>query len=914
MDSELAFPRADEENLTREEAAQRSALLTVQDYEVEVDLRAAGAADAVTYPVHTKIHFEAAEPGASTYLDHLGDSVESVVLNGVALETSAHVGPARILLPELRATNVVEIFSTARYSRSGEGLHRFVDPADDQVYLYTQYEPADSRRVFPVFEQPDLKARFGFSIIGPQDWQLRSNGAEISREVLDDGAAAQPSVRVTFEKTPRMSSYITAVLAGPYHRVEGHYSLQKHAGDTTGMPDGDPLEIELGVLCRASLAQHFDAEALLELTRRGLDFFHQEFGYAYPWGKYDQVFVPEYNLGAMENPGLVTFTEKYVFDTAATDAQYETRANTLMHEMAHMWFGDLVTMHWWDDLWLKESFADYMGSLAVDEATDWTTSWISFANGRKAWAYVQDQLPTTHPIVADIGDLEAADQNFDGITYAKGASVLKQLAAYAGRQSFREAAQRYFARHAFGNATLADFLAVLEEVTGANMDSWAQAWLQTAGVPVLSAEIDDSRGDLAGGAVVIRQQGTDPASGEPVARPHRIRVGVHVLDAATGTLKLHAAQDVFLDPAAPGGLTEVPGLSVPGDQPRLLLPNEDDLTYAKISLDAESLAAVLSYPVADPLARATVWAALWSMVRDGELGSRRFLQAVQTMGLGIDEIVVVQGLLRQSLTALERFTPPAQRPALQQELAARLAGELTRTIGDHQRAIARSLAVLSRREGSQLDLLEALLDGSGEDYGISGLRIDEELRWAFLQALTAHGRVDIGQIDAELAAKTTARARIAHRLAAAARPDRRVKADAFEQALRGTDGDGRELSNDHLTATVEGFGIAADPATASLVAGATEAYFESLLRVWEQMSQGQATRVISGLYPGAQDLEDGQVPEEHPLVLRTTAWLQENSEAPAALRRLLIEEQDHLLRGLRAQAAAQTSAQSSAQS
>ncbi|MGJ9425203.1 aminopeptidase N [Nesterenkonia halotolerans] len=912
MDSELAFPRADEENLTREEAARRSALLTVQDYEVEVDLRAAGAADAVTYPVHTRIHFEASEPGASTFLDHLGDSVESVVLNGVALETPTHVGPARILLPELRAGNVVEIFSTARYSRSGEGLHRFVDPADDQVYLYTQYEPADSRRVFPVFEQPDLKAQFSFSIIGPQGWQLRSNGAEIAREVLDagtpdpqGGVLAEPPVRVTFEKTPRMSSYITALLAGPYHRVAGHYSRHGGSGDVAGLPGGESLEVELGVLCRASLAEHFDAEELLELTRRGLDFFHQEFGYAYPWGKYDQVFVPEYNLGAMENPGLVTFTEKYVFDTAATDAQYETRANTLMHEMAHMWFGDLVTMHWWDDLWLKESFADYMGSLAVDEATDWTTSWISFANGRKAWAYVQDQLPTTHPIVADIPDLEAADQNFDGITYAKGASVLKQLAAYAGRESFREAARRYFARHAFGNATLADFLAVLEEVTGANMDSWAQAWLQTAGVPVLSAELGDASEDPSDGAVVVRQQGTDPATGEPVARPHRIRVGVHVLDTATGTLRLHAAQEVFLDPAAAGGQTQVPGLSVPRDQPRLLLPNEDDLTYAKISLDAESLAAVLSYPVADPLARATVWAALWSMVRDGELSSRRFLQAVQTMGLGIEEIVVVQGLLRQSLTALERFTPPAQRGALQQDLAGRLAGELTRTGGDHQRAIARTLAVLSRREGSQLDLLEALLDGSGEDFGISGLRIDEELRWAFLQALAAHGRVDMGQLDAELTAKTTARARIAHRLAAAARPDRRVKADAFEQALRGTDEDGRELSNDHLTATVEGFGIAADPATASLVAAQTEGYFESLLRVWNQMSQGQATRVISGLYPGAQDLEEGQVPEEHPLVLRTAAWLQENAEAPGALRRLLIEEQDHLLRGLRAQAAAQ---------
>ncbi|GAA1148176.1 aminopeptidase N [Nesterenkonia lutea] len=909
MDPELAFPRADVENLSRDEAARRSALLSVQHYEVEVDLAEAGAAASVTYPVHTRIHFTA-RPGAETFLDHLGASVESLVLNGEGLDPQSHVGPARIRLPQLRAENIVEISSTARYSRSGEGLHRFVDPADGQVYLYTQYEPADSRRVFPVFEQPDLKAQFSFSLIGPQSWQLRSNSAEVSREVLAAGptlpaggteADREPLVRVRFGKTPRMSSYITALLAGPYHHVTGQYTHPGAAAQPGDVPGHDPLQIELGLLCRASLAEHFDAETLLELTRRGLDFFHAEFAFPYPWGKYDQVFVPEYNLGAMENPGLVTFTEKYVFDTATTDAQHETRANTLMHEMAHMWFGDLVTMHWWDDLWLKESFADYMGSLAVDEATDWRTSWISFANGRKAWAYVQDQLPTTHPIVADIGDLEAADQNFDGITYAKGASVLKQLAAYTGRDSFREAARRYFARHAFGNATLADFLAVLEEVTGVNMDSWARAWLQTAGVPVLAAEIQDSPA----GGVAVRQQGIDPASGASVARPHRIRVGVHALDAAAQVLRLEAVAEVFLDPSAPEGLTEVPALRVPAGRPRLVLPNENDLTYAKISLDAESVAAVLTWPVADPLARATVWAALWSMVRDGELSARKFLTAVQTLGLDIEEIVVVQGLLRQSLTALERFTPARHRDALQQELAARLAGELTRTSGDHQRALARSLATLSRREDSQLDLLEALLDGSAADFGISGLRIDEELRWAFLQALAAHGRVDTGQLDAELAAKTTARARIAHRLASAARPDRRVKAAAFEQALSGIDAEGRELSNDHLTATVEGFGIAADPAAQALVAGRTADYFDSLVRVWEQMSQGQATRVISGLYPGAQDLEEGQVPEDHPLVLRTARWLTENAEAPGALRRLLIEEQDHLLRALRAQSAAQ---------
>ncbi|WP_336581672.1 aminopeptidase N [Nesterenkonia sp. PF2B19] len=656
--AETPFPRAAEENLTRDEAASRSAHLTVDAYEVDVDLSGAAAEGASTYPVSTRILFRSASPGAETFLDYLGAAVEEVILNGARLDPADHVGSARIRLPELAAENVVEIRSSSRYSRSGEGLHRFVDPSDGQVYLYTQYEPADSRRVFPVFEQPDLKATFRFSLIGPQSWELRSNGAEVSRESVSGTAAGldgEGLVRVSFAETRRMSSYITALLAGPYHRVDGSW-----AG---GVEGESPIEVPLAVLCRASLAEHLDSEELLELTRSGLDFFHAEFAFTYPWGKYDQVFVPEYNLGAMENPGLVTFTEKYVFDTDATDAQRETRANTLMHEMAHMWFGDLVTMRWWDDLWLKESFADYMGSLAVDEATDWTTSWISFANGRKAWAYVQDQLPTTHPIVADITDLEAADQNFDGITYAKGASVLKQLAAFVGREAFREAARRYFVRHAFGNASLDDFLSVLGEVSGRDMTSWAAAWLQTAGVPELAASVDDA------GRVVVEERGTDPATGGPISRPHVVEVGVHVLDETTGTLRRTGSERIALE--GPRVLQE---LTLPAaGAPRLLLPNEEDLTYAKLSLDPESVAAVLTHPVEDPLARATVWAALWSMVRDGELPAARFLEAVMTLGLQIEEVVVVQALLRQSDRALEAFTPAEERERLQEQFAARLA-------------------------------------------------------------------------------------------------------------------------------------------------------------------------------------------------------------------------------------------------
>lgn len=893
------FDRADEENLTRDEARARSAAVAVSSYEVHVDLSAAAADDAATYPVETRIELTFRPADAhEIFLDYIGDSVESLQINGEPRDPQSHAGRARILLTGLReGPNTVLIRSHSRYSRSGEGMHRFVDPSDGQVYLYTQYEPADCRRVFPVFEQPDIKARFRFTITGPVIWQLRSNGAEVSREAAEgqaEGLEGVGLVRVSFAETEPMSSYITTLLAGPYHLVEDQWR--------GAAPGTEPFTIGLGLLCRASLAEHLDSDELFRITKQGLDFFHAEFAYPYPWGetagagrKYDQVFVPEYNLGAMENPGLVTFTEAYVFDSAATEAQHEARANTLLHEMAHMWFGDLVTMGWWDDLWLKESFADYMGAHAVDTATDFTTGWVSFANSRKGWAYVQDQLPTTHPIVADITDLEAADQNFDGITYAKGASVLKQLAAYAGQDAFRTAAQRYFVRHAFGNASLQDFLAVLQEVTGRDMQAWAKAWLQTAGIPVLATQIDDAS------TAAVRQTGTDPTTGDAVARPHVTRVGLFTLD-GTGTLSRAQSVPAELSPDAPQGLTEVPGLNLPqAEAPRLILPNDEDLTYAKLSLDPESVAAALTYPVGDPLARATVWAALWSMVRDAELPAARFVEAATTLGLQIPEVSVAATVLRQADAAAERFTPAAQRPELEALLLSRLAEFIAQSEGgDRQRAAARTLAAVSRRHSGQLDLIADLLDGSAADHGISGLDVDEELRWAFLQALAAHGRAQARELDAELDSRTTARGRIAHRLAMAARPDRSVKQEAFEQALAGTDAHGTELSNDHLSATVAGF--TADPQ--GLTATYAEDYFAALTRVWEQMTQGQATRVVRGLFPGAQQLGQAQRPEDHPVAVQVRNWLAEHPEAPAALRRIIVEEQDHLMRTLRAQAAA----------
>ncbi|MDO5663389.1 MAG: aminopeptidase N, partial [Brachybacterium sp.] len=572
---EADTPDLDRTNVTREAAARRSALITVENYTVHADLRDAVDPEVTGYPVETTIRFRCTQPGASVNLDFIAESVQSVQLNGEDLDVTRVVGAAQILLPELAEENTVTVHGTAAYSRSGEGMHRFVDPTDGATYLYTQYEPADARRVFPNFEQPDLKARFTFSLTGPASWVLASNRPEAQRLDVGEGL-----VRVDFEPTLPQSTYITTLLAGPYTVWEDAWD----GHDATG---ASPVPLRL--FTRASLAEHFDPETVFAQTKSGLTLFHELFGVPYEWGKYDQAFVPEYNLGAMENPGLVTFTEAFVFTSPATQAQYEGRANVIMHEMAHMWFGDLVTMTWWDDLWLKESFADYMGSLGVDEATDYTGAWVTFAARRKAWAYVQDQLPTTHPIVADIVDLEAARQNFDGITYAKGASVLKQLAAYVGRDAFLEAARTYFRRHAWGNARLADFMAVLEEASGRDITAWAQAWLHTSGVPRLHVETE-------GAEAVLIQSGTDPVSGEPMRRPQVVKVGLYE-PTTSGALLRTASVQVDVADGDAGLRTSIPGLQVPTDGVRLVLPNDEDLTYAAIALDEASLDAVLTHPV-----------------------------------------------------------------------------------------------------------------------------------------------------------------------------------------------------------------------------------------------------------------------------------------------------------------------------
>ncbi|GCB56640.1 aminopeptidase N [Rhodococcus erythropolis] len=818
-------------NLNRSEVAERSRTIDVTGYRVELDLRSAADSAAKTFSTVTTIDLTSS--AESTWLDFIGAAVDSVEVDGASIPVE--YDGSRIVLRGLGGSNVVRVAAHGHYSRSGEGLHRFVDDADDQTYLYTQYEPADARRVFACFEQPDLKAPFTFEVTAPDGWEVLSN-QPATRTLSVDGAQ-----RVTFAPTLPISTYITAIAAGPYHRVASSWSRGE-------------LTVELGALCRASLAPHLDADNVFDITRQGLDFYAEHFDYPYPFGKYDQIFVPEYNLGAMENPGLVTFTEAYVFRGTATDEQHQRRANTILHEMAHMWFGDLVTMVWWDDLWLKESFADFMGSLVSAEATRFTDAWVAFAIKRKAWAYLQDQLPTTHPIVADIVDLEAAKLNFDGITYAKGASVLKQLVAFVGRDAFFEAARRYFKAHAFGNTTLVDLLDVLAETSGRDVREWARIWLQTTGVSTLSLD------------------GTDLVQTDP--RPHRLAVGIYDYNESGDLVRTERVELDITESRTPVDLP--PGA--------LTLLNDEDLTYAKVRLDAESLSTVEASldRVSDPLARGVIWSSLWNSVRDAQLSVFRYVDMVERFAPTETDLAILSAILTDAQYAVLHYVPKSLRPNVSAgwlETTWKAVFEAEPESG-RQLAWARALSAAAAVNDARAGELRSILDGTCP--GPVGLALDPDLRWALWIALSATGHASVSDFDGELSKDSTSAGRTAYVRAAASIPDAETKAAAWASAT--TDA---SLSNDRLDATIAGFRSGTDP---SLIEGYAVEYFSSLGKWWSERSIEIARRLVNGLFPAAEDTS------------AVDSWIQANAEAPASLRRLVLERRDHLARDLRAQA------------
>jgi aminopeptidase N len=837
-------------NLTRTQAAARAELLAVQTYDLQLDVTDGGGKPGEhTFRSTTTVEFSCRRPGESTFIDLVAATVHSATLNGTELDVAGYTEEGGLPLPGLAEQNTLVVVADCRYSNTGEGLHRFLDPEDGQVYLYSHFEPGEAKRMFACFDQPDLKAAYTVHVTAPFDWQVVSNTGGRTVEAGPGG-----SQLVHFEPTKRLSTYLVALIAGPYAKV-------------TDLHDGIPL----GLYCRASLAQYLDPDELLRVTKQGFDFYHRVFDYPYPFDKYDQLFVPEFNAGAMENAGAVTFLEDYVFRSKVSRARYERRAETVLHELAHMWFGDLVTMRWWDDLWLNESFATYISTLCQAEATEYTTAWTTFANTEKAWAYAQDQLPSTHPIAADMVDVAAVEVNFDGITYAKGASVLKQLVAYVGREEFLAGIRRYFRKHEFGNTTLADLLTPLSEATGRNLDEWADQWLRTSQVNTLRPvyELTD---DGRYASFAIEQTAV---AEHPVLRNHRLAVGLY----DSGPEGLTRSHRVELD--VTGARTEVPQL-VGHPAAELVLVNDDDLTYAKLRLDPRSLetlhAKLATMP--DSLARALCWSAAWDMTRDAELPARAWVRLVLA-GVGAEtESSVVQALLARVQTALTSYADPAWAPTGWAELAdAALAALDSAAPGSDQQLLwSRTLASAARTQ-EHAAVLRGLLDGSRS---YEGLAVDADARWAFLHGLVAIGEAGDAEIEAEAARDATATGMRRAATARALRPSKESKEETWRLAF--TDD---SIPNAVHEAMLQGFW---HPAQRELTADYVDRFFADCRPLWDRRPGEIAKNAVQYLFPPV---------VEPRTIAAADAWLAD-ADHPAPLRRLVFEGRDGIARALRA--------------
>jgi aminopeptidase N len=841
-------------DITREETAIRAGLLRVRSYDVELDLTGGDE----TFGSVSVIRFDCAEAGAASYADLVADAVHEVTLNGVPIDPAAHWADGRIALPGLAARNELRVVAECRYGTAGVGLQRSTDSADGRVYTFTQFETAHARRVFANFEQPDLKAEFTFHVTAPAHWTVLSNQSAPEPQPTGDGAATWH-----FPPTPRISTYLTAIAAGEYHVVRDSHTTS--AGQV----------VPLAVACRQSMVPYLDAGDVVLVTRQGLDYFTDLFGGEFPFAKLDQVFVPD-SMGSMENVGCIITTESLLFRSKVTDTMYEMRATVILHEMAHQWFGDLVTMKWWEDLWLNESFAELAGYLATAEGTRFTEAWTPFCGGRKIWGYLQDQLPTTHPIAARVRTLSEAEANFDAISYAKGAAVLKQLVAYLGRDSFLAGIRDYFARHAWGNATLDDLLAALSAHSQRNLPEWSKAWLESAGPNTLRGEFAvDADGRFTEFAV----QQEAPAE-HPTLRPHHIAIGLYNLTADGGSLvRTHRVEaDVS------GPRTEVPALAGLA-RPDLILLNDDDLGYAIVRFDDRSLDTLKTSmgAFADSLARTVCWGAVADMAAQAELSVPAFVEIVAT-GLGSERSVpVVQAMLSHVSRLLATTADPGWVRQGKELLAGR-AMELLYAAepgSDHQLAWAQLLG-WTAATADQLDLVADVLAGQVR---IDGLVIDAELRWAFLRRLAATGRAGDAEIDALLASDRTDAGRRSALVARASIPDAEHKAVAWQQVAESA-----ELGLEESALVARAFNMAEH---AELVAPFAQRYFERLPAIWA--SREDPLRVVLGreLFPypaaGAELLE------------RIEAFLAQPDLDPA-LGRVVIEGRDVVQKALRSRA------------
>ena len=849
------MPRPD---LTRDEAEARASVVAAPAYEVDRDL----TGDGDTVRSTTVVRFRA-QPGADSFIESTTLEVHELVLNGRVLDPAAASDGFRIRLDGLEAENELRVVSTREYTNTGEGLHRFVDPVDDAVYLYTEFAVAEANRVYAVFDQPDLKASVRFTITAPAAWQVLSNAPTPVPERVERPDAGAESATWAFETGPVISSYIVAIVAGPYAAWRG------------SARSVDGRDVPLGLFTRASLAQYAEPDVMFETVQAGLAFYEAAFGVPYPYGKYDQIFVPEYNWGAMENVGAVTFNESYLFRSRVSDARREQRAIVVLHELSHMWFGNSVTMRWWNDLWLNESFATWASTLATSRVTEFTGVWATFASDEKTHAAEQDQLPSTHPIVAEIRDLADVEVNFDAITYDKGASVLKQLVAWVGLDAFQRGVGAYLRANAGGNATLRDLLDELERASGRELTRWSQLWLETAGVNTLRAVVETDAAGLITSARVEQTAAPD----HPTLRPHRVALGCYSSDERG---RLVRTDRVELD--VDGASTDVPEL-VGLPRPELLLVNDDDLTYAKVRLDATSFDTAVRRlsELADPVARAVVLGSAWDAVRDAELPASDYVRLVLA-AIGHETQSAARGLALSRLeVALSRYLADDHREQLAAETgdAVWALGELAEPGSDAQLQLVKAFTRIASTQ-AHADVLGSLLDGS---IRLDGLEVDLDLRWELVIARATLGAASDEEIDGALAHDDTAKGRQLAETARAARPDPVGKDIAWHRVATDT-----SLSNDLARAIAEGWRRTTQP---ELLAPSATEYFAMLQRAWAERSFTMASLLVSRLYPAP--LVDDELAE------MTRAWLAANPE-PAPLHRLVSEQLDELDRALAARA------------
>ena len=842
-------------NITRAEAVSRFEVVANPKYTVALTIDGKGE----TYSCVASISFDA-KNGAETWLDLISPLVDSIWLNGAELKVSEVFDGTRIKLVNLKEKNSVQVKANCSYMNTGEGLHRHIDPVDNEVYIYTQFEVADSRRVFPVFEQPDIKGTLALTVSAPSKWTLISNSPTPSSVKVNEEMSTW-----SFAVTPTMSSYLYALCAGPYFKKTDVYK-----GKFGSYP--------LAVFVRPSLAEFLDHEEIFEITKQGFAWFEEKFQVGYPFPKYDQIFVPEFNAGAMENVGCVTFRDEYIFRSRTTKTAYESRANTILHEMAHMWFGDLVTMKWWNDLWLNESFAEWAAHWASTGATKYNEAWTLFHVQRKAWAYRQDQLPSTHPIAANMPDLDSVYENFDGITYAKGASALRQLVAWVGEENFLKGLKAYFDKHAWKNTELTDLLSELSISSGRDLESWTKLWLQSSGATLLRPKIQTDANNVITNATIQQEPPSSPPGLPPVLRPHRLVVGTYEKQ---GTKLIRTNRFEIDVEGKETKVAELVGLK----RPALILVNDDDLTYAKIRLDDVSLNTATKEiaSIESSLSRALIWGAVWDMVRDGEVGTGKYLDLVLAGLAAETDIGLVQQVLMQCRSAIDVYADRKNRIPYNTKFADGLQSLLAKSENgsDRQLALVRSFSAVATTD-LQINRVAEILDGKEK---IQGLNIDTDLRWTLLRRLVVMGKRDLAAIEEELTRDDTAMGREHAAGAKAAIPTLEAKHIAWTLVTTN-----ESLPNSEIHSALGGLSYIDH---AEIMKNFIDKYFDSVATLWNSRTHEIGQSLVTGLFPSSNITQE--------VIEKSDKFLAENKDLAVGARRIIIEQRDALARALRAQ-------------